>query len=89
MISSKRKGYRTLFLLLSFFDFSNISWQEELQETISYFVSSNWLAIKETSDNFIESLNNTRIQDNLKFMDVKIKDFSFEENKKVMSDFVY
>ena len=85
----KKERVQNIILLLSFFDFSNISWQEELQETISYFVSSNWLAIKETSDNFIESLNNTRIQDNLKFMDVKIKDFSFEENKKVMSDFVY
>lgn len=85
----KKERVQNIILLLSFFDFSNISWQEELQETISYFVSSNWLAIKETSDNFIESLNNTRIQDNLKFMDVKIKDFSFEENKKIMSDFVY
>lgn len=85
----KKERVQTVILLLSFFDFSNISWQEKLQETIFYFVSSNWLSIKETIDNFIESLNNTRIQDNLKFMDVKIKDFSFEENKKVMSDFVY
>ncbi|HEN2228497.1 TPA: DNA-binding protein, partial [Streptococcus agalactiae] len=49
----KKERVQNIILLLSFFDFSNISWQEELQETISYFVSSNWLAIKETSDNFI------------------------------------
>lgn len=85
----EKEKIQTIVLLLSFIDFSKVGWQEELQEVINSFVNSNWSAIQETIDNFNELLNNTHIQDNLKFMEVKINDFSFEDSHKVMSDFVY
>lgn len=85
----EKEKLQTIILLLSFIDFSEVSWQEDLQEVMYSFVNSNWSAIQETVDNFNELINNTQIQDNLKFMEVKIKNFSFEDSHKVMSDFVY
>ncbi|HFI0290456.1 TPA: DNA-binding protein, partial [Streptococcus suis] len=85
----EKEKIQIIVLLLSFIDFSKVGWQEELQEVINSFVNSNWSDIQEIIDNFNELLNNTQIQDNLKFMEVKIKDLSFEDSHKVMSDFVY
>ncbi|MFI3100693.1 DNA-binding protein [Streptococcus suis] len=85
----EKEKIQIIVLLLSFIDFSKVGWQEELQEVINSFVNSNWSDIQEIIDNFNEPLNNTQIQDNLKFMEVKIKDLSFEDSHKVMSDFVY
>lgn len=85
----EKEKLQIIILLLSFIDFSEVIWQEDLQEVMYSFVNSNWSYIQETVDNFNELINNTQIQDNLKFMEVKIKDFSFEDSHKVMSDFVY
>ncbi|WP_153053278.1 hypothetical protein, partial [Streptococcus suis] len=83
----EKEKLQIIILLLSFIDFSEVIWQEDLQEVMYSFVNSNWSYIQETVDNFNELINNTQIQDNLKFMEVKIKDFNFEDKHKEISDF--
>ncbi|WP_153050873.1 hypothetical protein, partial [Streptococcus suis] len=66
----EKEKLQIIILLLSFIDFSEVIWQEDLQEVMYSFVNSNWSYIQETVDNFNELINNTQIQDNLKFMEV-------------------
>ncbi|NQP55050.1 DNA-binding protein [Streptococcus suis] len=85
----KKEKMQTLVLLLSFVNFASSNWQEELQENLLDLMNDNWTAIQEITDNFNDPINRTQIQDNLKFMEVKIKDFNFEDKHKEISDFVY
>ncbi|WP_312314805.1 DNA-binding protein [Streptococcus parasuis] len=85
----KKEKMQTLVLLLSFVNFASANWQEELHENLLDLMNDNWTAIQEIIDNFNDSINRTQIQDNLKFMEVKIKDFNFEDKHKEISDFVY
>lgn len=85
----KKEKLQTLVLLLSFVNFASSNWQEELQENLLDLMNDNWTAIQEITDNFNDPINRTQIQDNLKFMEVKIKDFNFEDKHKEISDFVY
>ena len=85
----KKEKMQTLVLLLSFVNFASANWQEELHENLLDLMNDNWTAIQEIIDNFNDSINRTQIQDNLKFMEVKIKDFNFEDKHKEISDFIY
>lgn len=85
----KEEKMQTLVLLLSFVNFASSNWQEELQENLLDLMNDNWTAIQEITDNFNDRIDRTQIQDNLKFMEVKIKDFNFEDKHKEISDFVY
>ncbi|GAA5351007.1 YobI family P-loop NTPase [Streptococcus uberis] len=85
----EKEKLQTIVLLLSFVDFSEISWQEDIQELMYSFINKNWSDIQETVDNFYELINNTQIHENLKFMKVKIQDFNFQNSRKVLSDYVY
>ncbi|MDG4525536.1 DNA-binding protein [Streptococcus suis] len=85
----KKEKMQTLVLLISFVNFASSNWQEELQENLLDLMNDNWTAIQEIIDNFNDPINMTQIQDNLKFMEVKIKDFNFEDKHKEISDFVY
>ncbi|BAK27928.1 DNA-binding protein [Streptococcus gallolyticus subsp. gallolyticus] len=89
---NRKEKYIIIVLMLSCIDLSNSNLKNDLQETILEFVNSEWAGIQEFIDNFKSPIDEGMVENNLKYIEAKLKQFSFDDSRKSiksMSDFVY
>lgn len=86
---NRKEKYIIIVLILSRIDLSTSNLKNDLQETILEFVNSEWAGIQEFIDNFKSPIDEGMVENNLKYIEAKLKQFSFDDSRKSMSDFVY
>ncbi|SDJ27877.1 YobI family P-loop NTPase [Streptococcus equinus] len=86
---NRKEKYIIIILMLSCINLSTSDLQDDLQETILEFVNSEWAGIQEFIDNFNSPIDEGMVENNLKYIEAKLKQFSFDDSRKSMSDFVY
>lgn len=98
---NRKEKYIIIVLMLSCIDLSTSDLQDDLQEIVLEFVNSEWAGIQEFIDNFelpkqltlfdIFELptDEEMVKNNLKYIEAKLKQISFDNSHKSMSDFVY
>ncbi|WFM80904.1 DNA-binding protein [Streptococcus ruminicola] len=86
---NRKEKYIIIVLMLSCINLSTSDLQDDLQETILEFVNSEWAGIQEFIDNFNSPIDEGMVENNLKYIEAKLKQFSFDDSRKSMSDFVY